>query len=181
MAYINLTYLRDTSLVDPLGLEPVTISTAAALAVVCAAGAVAGDIVVLSVSGRKATWGELAAGAGIGCTGGIAALGAYAVATGAAAAKATETGAQFLLRSWYQATFFSASGTVAYHWLRHAPRYGKSAVEYTRDAVDFFSKNQHLGKAVTFKDGTAGVLIRMRGGPGGYFTPDGRVVSFWYK
>jgi RHS repeat-associated protein len=88
---------QPTGLADPLGLEPVTISTAAALAVVCATGAIAGDVVVLSVSGRKATWGELAAGAGIGCTGGIAVLGAYAVAAGAAVAQATETGVGLVL------------------------------------------------------------------------------------
>jgi uncharacterized protein RhaS with RHS repeats len=83
-----------TLLADPLGLEPITISAAAAAAIVCAVGAAAGDVVVLSVSGRKATWGELAAGAGIGCAGGVAVLGASAVIAGSAVAQAaTSVGA----------------------------------------------------------------------------------------
>lgn len=52
---------------------------------VCATGAIAGDIVVLAVNGRKTTLGQLAAGAGIGCTGGIAVLGAYAAGAAIAA------------------------------------------------------------------------------------------------
>ena len=77
-----------TDLRDPSGLEPVTISTGAALAIVCGVGAIAGDVVVLVVSGRKATWSELAAGASIGCTGGVAALGLYAAAAGSGALQA---------------------------------------------------------------------------------------------
>jgi len=44
----------------------------------CAAGAIGGTVVVLS--GRKPTLGSLAAGAGIGCAGGLAVLGAWVVA-----------------------------------------------------------------------------------------------------
>jgi len=74
--------------IDPLGLEPITISAAAAAGIVCAAGAVAGDVVVLAVNGRKTTWGQLAAGAGIGCVGGIGVLAAYAAAVPAAFSEA---------------------------------------------------------------------------------------------
>jgi RHS repeat-associated protein len=76
-----------TNLRDPSGLEPITISTGAALAIVCAVGAAAGDVVVLTVSGRKTTWAELAGGAGIGCVGGVGVLAAYGAAAGAAAGK----------------------------------------------------------------------------------------------
>jgi RHS repeat-associated protein len=70
--------------IDPLGLEPITISAAVAAGIVCATGAIAGDVVVLAVNGRKSTWGQLAAGAGIGCVGGIGVLAAYAAAVPAA-------------------------------------------------------------------------------------------------
>ena len=72
---------------DPSGLEPITISTGAALAIVCAVGAVAGDVVVLTVSGRKTTWAELAGGAAIGCVGGVGVLAGYAAVAGPAVAK----------------------------------------------------------------------------------------------
>jgi hypothetical protein len=52
--------------------------------------------------------------------------------------------------------------------------------EYTRDALRFFQDNGARGTPVTLRDGTPGILIRTRGGPGGYFTPSGRIVTFWY-
>ena len=170
-AYVFNAPVNDT---DPTG-EVVPIIAGA---VACGAGAIGGVAVVLS--GRKPTLGRLATGAGVGCAGGLLVLGGVAVAGVATASAAAEKGAEFLLSNWYRSTFFSTSGTVAYHWMKHAQRYGKTAVEYTKDAVDFFQKNQQLGKPATLGDGTVGVLIRTKG-PGGYFTPDGRVVTFWYR
>lgn len=71
--------------------------------------------------------------------------------------------------------------SIVYHWKKHAQKYGKSFDQYTQDALDFFAKNQHLGKPVTLMDGSPGILIRLKGKGGGYFTPNGEVVSFWYK
>jgi RHS repeat-associated protein len=92
---------------DPLGLEPVTITTGAAIAIVCAVGAVAGDAVVLAVNGRKSTLTQLAAGAALGCTGGVAVLGAWAAgaaawgaATGAEAAGGLSSGAMGQIIGW---------------------------------------------------------------------------------
>jgi len=84
------TYVHNqpTTLGDPLGLEPVTISAGVAAAIVCAAGAIAGDAVVLAVNGRKSTFGQLAAGAAIGCAGGVGVLAGYAVAAGSAISSA---------------------------------------------------------------------------------------------
>ncbi|HKA60711.1 MAG TPA: RHS repeat-associated core domain-containing protein, partial [Gemmatimonadales bacterium] len=75
--------------IDPLGTEPVTISAGAAAAIVCGVGAVAGDIVVLTVNGRKSTWSQLTAGAAIGCVGGIGVLAGYAAAVPAAFSEAS--------------------------------------------------------------------------------------------
>jgi RHS repeat-associated protein len=69
---------QPTGLVDPTGLEPITVSTGLAIGIVCAAGAVAADSVVIAVNGRKTTWQQLAVATGVGCGGGVAVLGAYA-------------------------------------------------------------------------------------------------------
>ncbi len=45
-----------TGLRDPSGLEPITLSAGAAIAIVCVAGAVAGNGAVFAVNGRKTTW-----------------------------------------------------------------------------------------------------------------------------
>jgi hypothetical protein len=92
---------------DPLGLEPVTITTGAAIAIVCAVGAVAGDAVVLAVNGRKSTLAQLGVGAALGCTGGVAVLGAWAAgvaawgaATGAEAAGGLSSSAMGEIIGW---------------------------------------------------------------------------------
>jgi hypothetical protein len=90
-------------LVDPSGLEPITVSTGVALAVVCAAGAIAADSVVVAVNGRKTTWQQLAVATGVGCGGGVAVLGAYAA------------GAAVSVGSWVDAMMYRSllTGSVA--------------------------------------------------------------------
>jgi RHS repeat-associated protein len=78
-AYVLNTPINYT---DPSG----EIAPIIAAGVACGAGAVGGIAVVLS--GRKPTWNQLAAGAGIGCAGGLAVLGVWTVAEGAAASAA---------------------------------------------------------------------------------------------
>jgi RHS repeat-associated protein len=92
-----------TTLVDPSGLEPITVSTGLALGIVCAAGAVAADSVVIAVNGRKTTWQQLAVATGVGCGGGVAVLGAYVV------------GAAVSVGSWVDAMMYRAllTGSVA--------------------------------------------------------------------
>ena len=70
---------------DPSG----EIAPLVSAAVACGAGAVGGAAVVLS--GRKASWGEVALGSAIGCGGGLAVLGGWAAGAAAiAAVTATE-------------------------------------------------------------------------------------------
>jgi hypothetical protein len=68
---------------------------------------VAGDAVVLAVNGRKSTLTQLAAGAALGCTGGVAVLGAWAAgvaawgaATGAEAAGGLSSSAMGEIIGW---------------------------------------------------------------------------------
>ncbi|WP_201301037.1 hypothetical protein [Sunxiuqinia indica] len=45
----------------------------------------------------------------------------------------------------------------------------------------FFNSNKNLGQEIMLKDGSLGLRIRLGSGqPGGIFTPDGKIVSFWY-
>jgi len=89
---------RPLRFIDPLGHEPVTVTAATALTVACVAGAVAGDVVVFSVNGRKTTMPQLAVAAGLGCVGGVAvAAGTAVVVGGAAWAELTAAGATLTL------------------------------------------------------------------------------------
>lgn len=96
------------------------------------------------------------------------------------AAGVARLGVRFLSRSWYKSTFPNATKSLLYHWAKHGE--GRPLYRYTRDARKFFRQKKHLGKDVTLSDGAPGVLIRPgKGQPGGYFKPDGKIVTFWYK
>ena len=84
-----------------------------------------------------------------------------------------------VLKMWHKATFADEAASAAYHVGKHGG--GRSLVQYTKDAIDFFQANKARATSVTLKDGTQGLRIKTPGGRGGYFTPDGRVVTFWYK
>ncbi|MBI5216818.1 MAG: RHS repeat-associated core domain-containing protein [Ignavibacteriae bacterium] len=88
--------------------------------------------------------------------------------------------ARELLKGWHKGTFRSAASSLKYHLKKHGA--GRGMEQYVKDAKDFFKQNYNKGQIVTLKDGTPGILIRTQGGgQGGYFTLDGKPVSFWYK
>jgi RHS repeat-associated protein len=80
---------------------------------------------------------------------------------------------------WYKSTFADEASSIRYHWNEHGIKFGKNIQQYTDDAQRFFEQNKHLGQKVTLRDGTEGIKLEV-GQVGGYFKPDGRVVSFWY-
>ena len=92
---------------------------------------------------------------------------------------------RYLADNWHQGTFPNRTQTVSYHLAKHGK--GRSATEYTRDAMDFFQKNRHLGQDVILRDGSAGIKIQTKVSMpgqktqkiGGYWTSDGRLVTFW--
>lgn len=94
-------------------------------------------------------------------------------------------GGQYLFDTWHRATFNSRLESIRYHLGRHGR--GRSAVEYTRDAMRFFSQHGHQGKPVILRDGTAGVRIQTKltdpSGAirriGGFWTEHGKLVTFW--
>ncbi len=102
--------------------------------------------------------------------------------SGEGAAKSFMNGLGTAKNYWHGSTSGLIDDAVAYHYQKQVLNQGikKSVVEYTEDALKTFRENKHLGKEVILQDGTKGILIRRPGLPGGYFTPDGKVVTFWY-
>lgn len=92
---------------------------------------------------------------------------------------------QYLFDNWHSATFPNRIQSTNYHVARHGN--GRTAFEYTRDAQTFFARNRGLATQVTLRDGTLGLRIKtmvsVDGGGfrnvGGYWTADGRLVTFW--
>ena len=107
--------------------------------------------------------------------------------TGVAANGADEafSAGRYLKDTWYKSTFPNRTQSVQYHLAKHGK--GRTAVQYTQDAMDFFAQNRSLGQSVILRDGTAGIKIatkqpRPGGGVqrvGGYWTSDGRLVTYW--
>jgi RHS repeat-associated protein len=120
-AYVFNSPLNDN---DPSG----EIAPLIAAAVACGAGAIGGVAVVSS--GRKPpTWGQLAAGAGVGCAGGLTVLGAWAgtVAIAAGSTVGSVTAGGSLLGAASRAAFQAAENIGNFRVpLKHLPGSGGS-------------------------------------------------------
>lgn len=86
------------------------------------------------------------------------------------------TDKEYFEKTWYKSTFPRTIDSVLYHTRKHGK--GRSPLKYTQDAIAFYDKYKHLGKRVKLSDGTPGIKIRV-GIAGGYWTSDGRIVTFW--
>jgi len=103
----------------------------------------------------------------------------------AAESAAPKGAGKYLADNWHQGTFPNRMQSVRYHLAKHGK--GRTAQQYTQDAMEFFQKNKHLGQKVTLKDGTAGIKIQTKikipgqktQRIGGYWTQDGKLVTFW--
>lgn len=81
---------------------------------------------------------------------------------------------------WYKSTFDTVEDSMEYHLSKHGK--GRTIEEYTKDAMDFYNQNKHLGEEVILKDGTEAIKIQTGTGKnkvGGYWTKDGKLVTFW--
>ncbi len=95
------------------------------------------------------------------------------------------SGASLLNRTWHKGTFPNKMQSVRHHLRRHGKN--RSASHYTQDAMNFFRKNRHLGQDMLLLDGSPGIMIktkiRVQGQKtqrvGGFWTQDGRLVTFW--
>jgi hypothetical protein len=92
---------------------------------------------------------------------------------------------KYLADSWHQATFPNRMQSDRYHLAKHGK--GRTARQYTRDAMEFFEKSKQRGKEVILKDGTRGIKIQTKikipgqktRRIGGYWTESGRLVTYW--
>lgn len=91
---------------------------------------------------------------------------------------------KYLFNNWHKGTFANRTQSVSYHLAKHGK--GRTATQYTQDAMNFFNKNKGLGQNVILKDGTQGIKIQTKqiiNGKthrvGGYWTRDGKLVTFW--
>ncbi|MCG3137129.1 MAG: hypothetical protein HJJLKODD_00972 [Phycisphaerae bacterium] len=80
---------------------------------------------------------------------------------------------------WYkvQNNWKGNKAQTIYHWEKHAKKFGLTLEEYTDDAIAFW----HIHKHEKFEfpiDG--GVGYKIDGIPGGIYTADGKIVTFWY-
>jgi len=98
--------------------------------------------------------------------------------------KMSNGGGKYLFKNWYKGTFYNRIQSIRYHLTKHGK--GRSALEYTKDAMNFFKKNKNMGRNVILKDGIPGIKIQIKSivngktkRTGGYWTKDGKLVTFW--
>jgi hypothetical protein len=90
-----------------------------------------------------------------------------------------------ILEKVYQGTFESSEKALAYHLMKHGN--GRTAEKYIDDATAFFIKNRNLAEPTILQSGSKGFSIKTKGTDingnvkriGGFFTEDGKVVTFW--
>ncbi len=89
-----------------------------------------------------------------------------------------------LFNTWHKGTFPSITKSINYHLAKHGK--GRTASQYTRDAMNFYRQNKHLGNNLMLKDGTQGLRIQTKqiingktNRIGGFWTKSGRLVTFW--
>jgi hypothetical protein len=94
------------------------------------------------------------------------------------------SGGKYLNENWYSGTFPNKTQSVIYHTEKHGV--GRTASEYTKDAMNFYEQNKQLGQKVILKDGSEGLKIQTKNivngktqRVGGYWTQDGKLVTFW--
>ncbi len=82
--------------------------------------------------------------------------------------------------SWDRGTFRSRADSIRYHHPKHAP--GQSVLEYTREARSFFTANRSQFRPVTpTKPGWKPALRLKTATKTGWFTPHGRILTYWRK
>lgn len=77
---------------------------------------------------------------------------------------------------WYKSTFPTNQASIDYHTKKHGN--GRTSLQYTREAVNFYKKNKQLRQPFTLKDGSQGYKIK-KGNEGGTWTKNGKIVTFW--
>lgn len=87
---------------------------------------------------------------------------------------------RYIADQWHRGTFDNVVDSMEYHLGKHGK--GRTLQQYTIDAMNFYRQNKHRGTPVTLKDGTLGIRIQTGSGRskvGGYWTVEGKLVTFW--
>jgi hypothetical protein len=79
--------------------------------------------------------------------------------------------------SWAKGTFANAVLSLEHHFEKHGA--GRSLKQYTFDALRFFEKHKDKAQWGRWKPDWAEAFRLKIGDQGGYFTPGGRVLSYW--
>lgn len=66
--------------------------------------------------------------------------------------------------------------SVHYHTRKHG--YGRTPLQYTRAAVNFYERNKHFRYSTILMDGTPGYRIKKER-EGGVWTRDGKILTYW--
>lgn len=167
-AAIGVLYVGWTALPAIVGSLGTGAPTGAALTPALAGGGTTGG----GIAFQQATIGTAKAG--------LLAGGSWSAAKTweqASFAKQKHTGEQSrpVAEEWHKGTFDTADDSIKYHLEKHGK--GRTVEEYTRAAIDFFKANKDKAKKVILKDNSPGWQIK--GKSGGYWTENGRVVTFW--
>lgn len=88
--------------------------------------------------------------------------------------------AEYLFTSWDKGTFPNRMQSIRYHLQKHGN--GRSYNQYTQDALKYFSINRDKASPIILKNGKNGLSIKTREcgvRQGGYWTEDGKIVTFW--
>jgi hypothetical protein len=78
---------------------------------------------------------------------------------------------------WAKGTFDTPADSLAYHFVRHGA--GRTLRQYTYDAARFFEKYKHEARWGRWNHRWAEAFQLIKAGEAGYFTPGGRILSYW--
>lgn len=78
---------------------------------------------------------------------------------------------------WAKGTFESVADSIEYHFTKHGS--GRTLQKYTEDAVQFFQKNKGQAQWGKWNPSWEPSYRLKIGNQGGYYTTDGRVLSYW--
>jgi RHS repeat-associated protein len=82
---------------------------------------------------------------------------------------------KFIEKHWAKGTLGRAEKSAAFHLSKHGN--GRNIQQYTKDAMEFFRQNR--GNAIIRPDKTGNPAYHIPGYPGGWWTLDGKIITFW--
>jgi hypothetical protein len=78
---------------------------------------------------------------------------------------------------WAKGTFASPVESLEHHFTKHGA--GRTLREYTYEAARFFDKYRHEAQWGRWNPRWPEAFQLKKEGRGGYFTPGGRILSYW--